>query len=56
MKPITTTALALVIGASAVPATAQYGSMAPPPPQMPNVPRQQSQEAPAQPQQQNKMR
>ncbi|MEA3078758.1 MAG: hypothetical protein QOF05_166 [Sphingomonadales bacterium] len=56
MKPITTTALALVMGASAVPAAAQYGSMAPPPPQqMPNVPTQQSQEAPAQPQQQNKI-
>jgi len=54
MKPITNTALALIMVASAAPAAAQYGSSAPPPQQMPNVPREQTQEQAA-PQQQNKI-
>src|SRR5437868_4625967 len=52
MKPITTTALALIMAASAMPAAAQYGSMgsSAPPQQMQNNPR--GQQAEAQPQQQ----
>ena len=51
MKPITTTALALVMAAAATPAAAQYGSS--PPPQQPQL-QPQTQE-PAQAQQQNKI-
>lgn len=57
MKLITSTALALIMAAAAAtPAAAQYGSMgsSAPPQQMPNQ-SQQSQAAPAQPQQQNKI-
>ena len=55
MRPITTTALALIMAASAMPAAAQYGSSAPPPPQQtPETPRQQNQRADAQPQPQPK--
>ena len=50
MKLITNTALALIMTASAAPAAAQYGPSAPPPQQMPSVPRQQGQQADAQPQ------
>jgi tetratricopeptide (TPR) repeat protein len=42
MKPTITTALALVMAASAAPAAAQYGSSAPPPQRMPEIPRQEN--------------
>ncbi len=50
MKPIITTALALVMAASAAPVAAQYG-MGAPPPQAPNVPPPQNPAATAQTQQ-----
>jgi tetratricopeptide (TPR) repeat protein len=57
MKLITNTALALIMAATATPAAAQYGSMgsSAPPPQMPDVPRQQNQEQATPQQPQNKI-